>query len=92
MITTKRIDFIYTPLQVSPSITAVDGQGGTVPAVQTYDNNGGQSVYTPDYSIVPLVIQPTVNVADRDGVLASGSVNGSLSDCKWVSASTGRTQ
>lgn len=84
MITTKRIDFIYTPLQVSPSITAVDGQGGTVPAVQTYDNNGGQSVYTPDYSIVPLVIQPTVNVADRDGVLASGSVNGSLSDCKWV--------
>lgn len=81
---TKRIDFNYTPLQVSASITTVDGAGGTVPAIQTFDNNGGLSVYAPDYTIVPISIQPNVSILDQDGVLPSGCVNGSLSNCKWV--------
>lgn len=80
MIKTKRIDFDFTPLQVISSINAV----GAVSPVQTYDNNGGADTYTPDYTLVPLVIQPQVNVVDVDGVLASGSVNGQLANCRWT--------
>lgn len=89
MIATQRIDFDFTPLQVTSSITAdngiADSNGvkGTLPAVQTYDNSSGTGVYIPDYTVANMVIQPKVSILDIDEVLPSGCVNGQLANCKW---------
>lgn len=80
MIQTKRIDFDFTPLQVMSSIQA----DGTVPSVQTYDNNGGMGLYIPDYTTANIAIQPKISIVDADGILSSGCVNGQLANCKWI--------
>lgn len=74
---TRRLDFKFTPLQLSVSMTIVGG----VPNEQTYDADIPE--YAPDYSLTPLAIQPTVGIIDRDGVLPSGSVNSQLTDVAW---------
>ena len=74
---TRRLDFKFTPLQLSVSMTLVGG----VPNEQTYDADIPE--YAPDYSLTPLAIQPTVGIIDRDGVLPSGSVNSQLTDVAW---------
>lgn len=80
---TRRLDFKYTPLQVNKSITLVGG----VPNEQTYDADTGE--YSPDYSLTPLAIQPTVGVIDVDQVLESGCVNSLLTDVSWYKVEGG---
>lgn len=74
---TKRFDFNFRPLQVSYSISVY----GSVPAKQDY--NADNETYTPDYTITPLVLQPYVNIIDKDGILQSGNVNTDLANVKW---------
>lgn len=74
---TKRFDFNYKPLQINVCM-AVDG---SVPDTQNYDADADE--YTPDYTITPLIIQPSVSRLDKDEVLAAGSVNQSLANVKW---------
>ncbi len=74
---TRRFDFNYKPLTLTVSMSVV----GSVPEVQSYDSN--TDVYTPDYSSAPLSIMPYVSRIDRDGVLASGNVNGDLANPTW---------
>lgn len=73
----KRFDFNYKPLQVNYSASLVGG----VPNEQTYDADSGE--YSPDYSLTPCVIQPQVNIIDRDRILPSGNVNAQLTDVSW---------
>ena len=56
---TRRLDFKFTPLQLSVSMTLE----GSVPNEQTYDADSGE--YAPDYSLTPAVIKPTVGIIDR---------------------------
>ena len=74
---TRRLDFKFTPLQLSVSMTLE----GSVPNEQTYDADSGE--YAPDYSLTPAVIKPTVGIIDRDGILQSGCVNSQLTDVSW---------
>lgn len=74
---TRRFDFNWKPLQIRLSVSTE----GSVPSRQSY--NVDTDEYTPDYTLTPLVIQPTVSVLDKDGVLAPGKVNGELANIKW---------
>lgn len=74
---TRRLDFKFTPLQLSVSMTLE----GSVPNEQTYDADSGE--YAPDYSLTPAAIKPTVGIIDRDGILQSGCVNSQLTDVSW---------
>lgn len=80
---TRRFDFNYRPLQINYSLTTV----GSVPDTQTY--NGGTGEYSPDYTIVPLTIQPLVSRMDRDGILPAGNVNASLANVRWYEVTGG---
>lgn len=74
---TKRLDFIYRPLQMNRSMEVE----GSVPAVQSYDANEG--AYEPDYTLTPLSVLPKVGVIDKDGIAASGNVNSKLTNISW---------
>lgn len=74
---TRRFDFNFKPLQVSRTI-AVDG---SVPARQTYDAESG--LFTPDYTLTPLIIQPRIGRMDKDEILTSGSINHLLANVRW---------
>lgn len=74
---TRRLDFKFTPLQLSVSMTLE----GSVPNEQTYDADSGE--YAPDYSLTPAAIKPTVGIIDKDGILQSGCVNSQLTDVSW---------
>lgn len=73
----RRFDFNYRPLQVTYSLSVF----GSVPGTQDY--NADDQTYTPDYTITPLVLLPTVSILDKDGILQSGNVNAELSNVKW---------
>lgn len=49
--------------------------------MQTY--NADEGYCSPDYTITPLVLQPTVGLLDKDEVLLAGNVNASLANIKW---------
>ena len=74
---TRRFDFNFKPLRISRTI-AVDG---SVPARQTYDAVLG--LFTPDYTLTPLVIQPRIGQMDKDELLPSGSINHLLVNIRW---------
>lgn len=83
---TKRFDFNFRPLQINLSIT-VDG---TVPDSQSYDAD--EDVLTPDYTVTPCAIMPSVSRIDREGVLSSGAVNGddAAFSFKWSELKDGK--
>lgn len=54
---------------------------GSVPDVQFYDADN--DTYTPDYTLTPLIIQPSVSRLDKDEILSPGSVNQSLANIRW---------
>jgi hypothetical protein len=75
---TKRFNFNLIPLTLSYGITL----SGTVPDEQNYSAYTNE--YIPDYTVAPVLLQPWVRIRAKDGRLTSGSVNGSLSNIKWV--------
>lgn len=74
---TKRFDFNFRPLQLNVALVI----NGSVPDTQNYD--AISNTYTPDYTLVNLIIQPRVGRIDKDGVLNAGEVNNSLINIKW---------
>lgn len=79
---TRRFDFNYRPLQLTYGISVF----GSVPGKQDY--NANEDTYTPDYTITPLVLQPSVSIRDKDEVLKSGNVNAELANVKWYEGSS----
>lgn len=80
---TKRIDKAYRPLELVYSIEVVGG----VPAIQQYDNDFDE--YTPDYGLVPLILQPHIHAYDRDNVIEDGEVTGQIANPKWTQITEG---
>ena len=74
---TRRFDFNFKPLRISRTI-AVDG---SVPSRQTYNAESG--LFTPDYTLTPLIIQPRIGQMDKDEILVSGSINHLLANVRW---------
>ena len=74
---TRRFDFNFKPLRISRTI-AVDG---SVPSRQTYNAESG--LFTPDYTLTPLIIQPRIGQMDKNEILVSGSINHLLSNIRW---------
>ena len=74
---TRRFDFNFKPLRISRTI-AVDG---SVPSRQTYNAESG--LFTPDYTLTPLIIQPRIGQMDKDELLPSGSINHLLASIRW---------
>ncbi len=74
---TRRFDFNFKPLQLSLSFAVVD----SVPDKQNY--NGDFQEYTPDYTITPVIIQPTVAIMDKDEILTGGVINHKLANVRW---------
>lgn len=74
---TRRYDFNWKPLQLQISF-AVDG---SVPDSQNY--NADTQEYTPDYTLTPVIIQPTISIIDKDEVLNAGSINHVLTNVRW---------
>lgn len=81
---TKRFDFNWRPLQLQVAIAA----DGSVPGSQNY--NADAQEYTPDYTLTPFILQPSVSVLDKDGVLTSGSVNHKLANVRWYEIYDGK--
>lgn len=75
---TKRIDKAYRPLELVYSIEALN----SVPTIQQYDSDTNE--WTPDYGIVPLILQPHVFVYDRDGILEEGEVTNRITNVQWT--------
>lgn len=73
----KRFDFNFRPLQINVGMAV----SGSVPDKQDY--NADTDTYTPDYTITPLIIQPSVSRLDKDDFLQAGSVNHELANVKW---------
>lgn len=77
---TKRLDFNYRPLRFSKSVSLV----GSVPATQTYDAEQAEGDrYSPDYTITPATIQPSLGVIDPDEILVNGKINALLTNITW---------
>lgn len=74
---TRRFDFNYKPLQLNVCLSVT----GSVPDTQNYDADA--DTYTPDYTLTPLILQPTVGRLDKDDVLLAGNVNQYLANIKW---------
>lgn len=84
---TKRFDFNFKPLQLDVSLS-VDG---SVPDRQNYDADNDE--FTPDYTITPLILQPRVDIMDKDEIMAAGNVNHQLTNIRWYVVENGtRTQ
>lgn len=81
----KKISVNYKPLDKSVNLRVVSGS-----PVQQYNATVGE--YVPDYTLVPLVIQPDVRILDPDNIIPGGLKNASLINVVWyrnqVSAST----
>ena len=83
---TKRLDFNYRPLRFSKSISLV----GSVPGTQTYDaEQAAEDRYSPDYTITPLAIQPSLGVVDPDEILMAGKINAALTNITWSEIENG---
>lgn len=67
----------YRRLDVSAWFETVGDVSGSQKFYAEYN------MYAPDYELVPLVIQPIVNVKDPNGIIPDGRVNESLTDMKW---------
>lgn len=74
---TRRFDFNFRPLQIDISIS-VDS---SVPEKQNY--NADTDEYTPDYTLAPLAILPSVSILDKDEILSAGRINQHLANIKW---------
>lgn len=74
---TRRFDFNWKPLQLQVSFAV---EGG-VPDRQTY--NADTREYEPDYTLTPVVIQPSVSILDKDDTLPAGSINHQLTNIRW---------
>lgn len=74
---TRLFTFNYRPLQFLHHIEAI----GSVPAIQSY--NADLDEYTPDYELVPLILQPKLSVVDPSGVLEDGDYTNSMTNIKW---------
>ena len=74
---TSRFDFNWKPLQIQTTISVE----GSIPDKQNY--NAFTKEYTPDYTLAPITIQPSVSVLDKDGYISSGSVNYALANIRW---------
>lgn len=81
---TKRFDFNFKPLQINVALVNNDG----VPDMQNYDADA--NVYTPDYTLVNLIIQPRISRIDKDEVLTAGEVNKDLANIKWEQIVSGK--
>lgn len=81
---TKRFDFNFKPLQINVSFVC---EGG-VPDTQNYDAD--TDTYTPDYTLVNLIIQPRVGRIDKDEVLTAGEVNKDLANVRWEQTVNGK--
>lgn len=77
MARTKRFDFNFKPLRIIASFD-VDN---SVPGVQSYDAVADE--FLPDYTITPLTLQLRASCQDKDGILPSGVINQSLTNCKF---------
>ncbi len=80
---TKRFDFNFKPLQLNITIS-VDG---SVPDKQNY--NGDADEFTPDYTLVPLILQPQVSRLDKDEIVSPGNINTLLANVKWYEIISG---
>lgn len=81
---TKRFDFNFKPLQLNIALVNNDG----VPDTQNYDAD--TNTYTPDYTLVNLIIQPRISRIDKDEVLTAGEVNKDLANIKWEQIVNGK--
>ncbi len=70
----KRLNVIYTPLNVSVALVQ---SGGSL--TQTHCAETGE--YIPDRSLTPLVISPVVRIQDPDGIIADGEAT--LTGVSW---------
>ena len=75
---TKRFDWNYKPLKVLKSIEVI----GSVPTSQQYDAVAEE--WTPDYTLVNLILQPHVSIVDPDSILVNGEVTWCLTNIKWT--------
>lgn len=84
---TKRFDFNFKPLQLKIAISA----DGSVADRQNY--NADADEYTPDYTLTPAILQPSVSRLDKDEIVSPGSVNAFLTNIRWYVIEGGvRTQ
>lgn len=67
---------IFSPLTLSPGIAV---EGG-VADVQQYDVSTG--TYTPDYTLTNLVLVPSMDVSDPDGIIPDGKA--ALTNMRWT--------
>lgn len=74
----KNIKVDYKPLSFSTSIN----EDGATSKSQQYDADFGE--YSPDYSLVPLVLHPHISVHDPNGIIPDGEVNASLTSKQWT--------
>ena len=81
---TKRFDFNFRPLKINVSFVCE----GSVPDTQNYDAD--TDTYTPDYTLVNLIIQPRVGRIDKDEVLTAGEVNKDLANVRWEQIVNGK--
>lgn len=81
---TKRFDFNFRPLKINVSFVCE----GSVPDTQNYDAD--TDTYTPDYTLVNLIIQPRVGRIDKDEVLTAGEINKDLANVRWEQIVNGK--
>ncbi len=81
---TRRFDFNFRPLQLSVSMVNEAG----VAEIQNYDADTDE--YTPDYTLVNLIIQPKIGRIDKDEVLTPGAINQDVTNVEWYEVNAGR--
>ena len=86
----KRIDFNYTPLKIMSGLyvaTDVSARQTFIAASGTYSPDYAKTV-TDDKGVVtyvsPLVVKLTARVFDRDGIIANGPINSSLTNITFT--------
>lgn len=78
----KKFDFDFKPYELSHSIAVVDGVTDEQ-SYSTYD-----SEYVPDYTLVPLTLQPKVSRMSESGTVA---LNASLTNITWTEVIDGKS-
>ena len=73
----KRLTISRRPLQTSGGIEVTGG----VPELQVYQAE--EDLYTPDYTLTPLVLFPRCNATDADAYQYTGGVNAELTNMNW---------
>lgn len=74
---TRLFTFNYRPLEFLHHIEVI----GSVPSIQSY--NADLDEYTPDYELVPLILQPRLSVHDPSEVIEDGDYTNQLTNIKW---------